>query len=397
MNLTEEQLARLKEIGIDIEKVIDAIKPKDGEEPDEKELEEAERKLNALIEERDAIYAEAESREKIAEKRAALEQRAIQDSKNEKNVVARFKDEAKNMDNFTAKSPEYRSAYLKKLNPNLGALTEIEERAYTHMTTNTEAVMPEEMSEKIWDAVDSKYALFNDVSVKRFNGVYKFAKRTGITAGDAAIHTEAAAIVEEQNAFEEVQVVAKSFVKNVRISEELKATSIADFENWLIQEIAARIGFAINKYIIERIQAGIDAANKLSAKAAVPTYAEVVSAVGALETDGTPVIYGKRSVVYSALVGAMDSTGRPIFEHNAIDGVAGTILGIPVKIDESVPADVLLVGATSDIEANMPMDISVETGKDLTNRTIIYSGMAMIGAELANTKGFAQLTLTQSV
>ena len=125
-----------------------------GENPETRSAEE----LEQLAEERTAID------EELAERRAAA---ALEQLRRDTvagtvgvNVLARQPETEQR--SLGADSPEYRSAWLKKMAVRngvalFGELTEAESRAYTHTTANTGAVVPTEVMNRIAELVESEY------------------------------------------------------------------------------------------------------------------------------------------------------------------------------------------------------------------------------------------------
>ena len=125
------------------------------------------------------------------------------------------------------------------------------------------------------------------------------------------------------------------------------------------------------------------------------TYEEVwnVRAAFALlqNQKGGIVVYGRRSTIYKYLVGMVDTAGRPIFQINAQNGAEGTLIGAPVKVEDAVAADTLLIGYPKQVVGNMIQDILIESDKDIKKHVITYAGYARFECKLMASKAFATL------
>ena len=83
-------------------------------------------------------------------------------------------------------------------------------------------------------------------------------------------------------------------------------------------------------------------------------------------------------------------------EKAANEGVEGYLLGAPVKIEDSVADDDILIGDPSKVTNNVITDILVETDKDIKAHMYIYSGYERSECALIDDKAFALLTVKAS-
>ena len=125
-------------------------------EQDGADLDALEAEVRALKEERKGILDAAEKRKALLAD--------ITDGK-AGTVVREFTAEKKEERTYGADSPEYRSAFLKTMLDK--DLTDVEQRAYTHTTANTGAVMPTTMLNQIWDLVSQQHAIMGDITIYR--------------------------------------------------------------------------------------------------------------------------------------------------------------------------------------------------------------------------------------
>lgn len=294
---------------------------------------------------------------------------------------------------YHAASPEYRSAFLKNL---LGEDLSKEERAaFVHTTTNTGNVLPTTMLNRIWDLVSTEHSIMGDITVYRTGTILEVVKHTAIAAGAAKVVAENAANDDEQNTFVKVTLSGKDFSKHVDISYAMERMSLDALEQYLTSEIARQLGAAMAADIVSQIGTDMDAGNKkTTAKAATVTFAEVAALFGSLQRVSNVVVYGKRSTIYTYLVGMVDASGRPVFQTTAQQGAAGSLLGATIKVEDAVADNVLLIGDPSKVVYNMVQDIMIESDRDIKKHVTTYSGYARGQGALIDGSAFAQLTIT---
>lgn len=304
---------------------------------------------------------------------------------------------------YTNDSPEYRSGLLKKL---LGQDMTREERnavayvATTGDTTNGAAnVLPRKMLDSIWDLIEEQHAILGDITLYRTGTIMEIAVRTGITQGDAKTVNENAANDDEINAFTKVTLSGKDFSKHVELTYAMAKMSLDAFEGFLVSEIADRMGAALAADVVAQINSDYasttNAVNSAAAKKLA--FTDVAASMALLENaKGQCVVYAKRATIYNYLVGMVDTTGRPIFQVNAQEGQEGSLIGCPVKVEDAVAANVLLIGYPQQVAGNMIQDIMVESDKDIKKHVIVHSGYARFECKLIAPKAFVKLTVKQS-
>ena len=305
---------------------------------------------------------------------------------------------------YDSASPEYRSAFYKIMTGRGAELTEAETRAaYTAVTTDTTNgaayVLPREMVNAIWDLVESNHSILGDITMYRTGTILEVPYRSAITQGDATTVSENAANDDEINTLGKVTLTGKDFSKTLHLSYAMAKMSIDAFENFLVQEISDRIGAALATDIVTQITTDYyatgNAVNSTSVKAA--SFKDVAGVMALLENGkGQCVIYGRRSTIYSYLVGLVDTTGRPIFQPDAQADRAGYLIGCPVKVEEAVAANKLLIGFPANVVGNLIQDIMVESARDIEKHVITYSGYARFECKLMAAKSFALYTIKQS-
>lgn len=301
---------------------------------------------------------------------------------------------------YGADSAEYRTGFLRMM---LGQELSREERsavsyvATTGDSTNhTSYVLPTTMVNKIWDLIDEAHVILGDIDIYRTGTILEMPQRSAISQGDAATVNENAANDDEINAFAQVRLTGKDFSKHVNISYAMAKMSIDAFEAFLTKEIADRIGSALASDVVTQILTDYYSTGNAITSGSVGkiAFADVASTLAVLKNAvGRCTIYGSRATIYKYLVGMVDTTGRPIYQPNAQAGAEGTLVGFPVKVEDAITGDKLLIGYPKAVIGNMIQDIMIESDRDIKNHVITYAGYARFECKLGAPKAFATLTV----
>jgi HK97 family phage major capsid protein len=283
---------------------------------------------------------------------------------------------------FTLASEEYRSAFLHHLRGE--DMSEIERRAFTFLTTNTTAPLPEVMQNRIIDLIGEAHPIVADVYTMHSNTAITIPVAKSIAA-DAGKTGEAAASNELEITFDNVNLSGEDYTANVKLSYKMRNMAIPAFEDYIVSQIAARLGSKIAAEIVANIKSGMAAGNKIAAGV---TYANICAGFGELKRVGTVVVYGTRKGVYNKLVGMVDANKRPIFQQAITAGAAGALLGCTIKFEDAIGDDELLIGDPKKYLQNVVAPVVIETDKDLDNHTVVYSGYTCQEGTLTDDKAF---------
>ena len=285
--------------------------------------------------------------------------------------------------NFTLASEEYRSAFLKNLRGE--EMTDIEKRAFTFLTTNTTAPLPEVMQNRIIDLIGEAHPIVADV--------YRMDSHTAITipvaksiAADAGKTAEGAASNELEITFDNVDLSGEDYTANVTLSYKMQNMAIPAFETYIVSQIAQRLGSKIAAEIVANIKNEMSADNKVATGV---NYANICAGFGELKRVGTVTVYGTRKGVYNKLVGMVDSQKRPIFQQAITAGAAGALLGCTIKFEDAIGDNELLIGDPKKYIQNVVAPVIIESDKDLKNHTVVYSGYTCQEGTLTDDKAFA--------
>lgn len=285
--------------------------------------------------------------------------------------------------NFTLASEEYRSAFLRHLRKE--DMSDIERRAFTFLTTNTTAPLPTVMQNRIIDLIGEAHPIVADVYTLASNSAITIPVATTVVA-DAGKTAEGAASNELQITFDDINLSGEDYTANVKLSYKMQRMAIPAFEDYLVTQIAARLGSKLAAGIVANIKSKIAADNKVATGV---TYANICAGFGELKRVGTIVVYGTRKGVYNKLVGMVDSNKRPIFQQPITATAAGVLLGATIKFDDAVGDDELLIGDPKKYLQNVIAPVIIETDKDLDTHQVVYSGYTCQEGVLTDDKAFA--------
>ena len=303
---------------------------------------------------------------------------------------------------FSVDSNEYRTAWSKYM-LGLPLTAEEEQRTdFVHTTGTTSGqtagyTIPTTLLNKIWDLIEGKHAILGDITIYRTGTILEVAKRTAIAAGDAGTVSENAAPSDaENNTFAKVTLSGKDFAKYVDISYALGIMSIDGFESFITREIADRLGAALAADVISQL--GTDYASSTNdldvATSGKVVWTDVTGALSVLKNVNNIVFYANQTTIYKYIAGMVDSTGRPLFQHDANEKIRGFLAGFPVKVEDAIGADLIWLGDPEQVVGNMVQDIMVESDKDIKKHVITYSGYARFECALLAPAAFAKLDVT---
>lgn len=329
-----------------------------------------------------------------AEKAKTAEINALKEQKIE-NIIAptKMEDDKMNAVNVYA-TEDYKNAFLKHLMGRDREFTKLENDAYTHTTENTGVAVPTTIVNDIWTLIEKQHAILNDVTVYRTGTILTVPVHASIKAGKAAKVAEGVANVDEENEFLSVTLTGHDFSKTVKISYAEANMAIPAFQQYLTNEIAAGLGDAMADDLIGVLGEQINPNNRLtSTTAGEITYKDICKMFAVLKRAKNKILYMTETTLYDYIATMTDTTGRPIFQAAITDGVAGTLLGAPIKIEDSVADGVILVGNSKRIAYNIVTDIMIENDKDTEAHKYIYSGYARGQGRLIDDLSFSTLTV----
>lgn len=289
-------------------------------------------------------------------------------------------------------SPEYRSAFIKKLQG--ATLTDIEERTYVHNTTNTAAVIPKELEDRIYSNMEESHPILNDIRYVKSGAVWTISKHTAIVDGDAKVVNEGTKNDNEENTFVEVTLGGKKFLKHLDLTYELQAMATPAFEDYLVDEIGKRVGASVARYIFTQIKADLAVANKIDA--ATPgtlVQKDVLKALASLKGAGKVYVYTNNATFYGAIA-AMESASTKIsFIPNYQDQIAGQMFGKGIKEEDGVGANEIFFLDPQQFLFNEITGFTLERDRDIKLGVTTIAGHILGSGSMTNDKAGALLNV----
>lgn len=336
-----------------------------------------ENEVNDLTAERQRIHDEAQTRQQLRANIAAGNVTGT--------IIEKPAKEENNMENrtFTLESEEYRSAFLKSLRRE--EMSDVEKRAFTFLTTNTTQPLPTVMQNRIIDLIGEAHPIVADVYTMHSNTAITIPVAKSVAA-DAGATEEGAAANELEITFDDINLSGDDYTANVKLTYKMQRMAIPAFEDYLVTQIAARLGVKLAAGIVATIKEQMNTANKVASGV---TYANICAGFGELKRVGAVVVYGTRKGVYNKLVGMVDANKRPIFQNAITAGAAGALLGATIKFEDAVGDTELLIGDPKKYLQNVVAPIIIENDKDLDTHKVTYSGYTCQEGTLTDDKAFA--------
>ena len=366
-----------------------------GENPGERTAEE----LEGLAQERQAIDAEFETRRQAA----AAEQLRRDNVANGQiggNIMETMP-KTEEVRNYDASSPEYRNAWLKNLAvrdgvPMFGEMTAEERTAYTHTTANSGSVVPTAVMNRIIELVESQYPMYADATKSAMIQGFGVPRHTAIAAGDAAATDEGAAPSnDEQDSFDLLPLSGVEIKKTIVISRKMKWQSIGAFEDWIVKNLADRIGVGKETKILSQLgDATYGIANANVATGVEATDANIRAKLALVRGTGEKVLYANAYTIWNIIAGINDGAGNKAFIPSPMADpvVKGVVYGYTVKEDQNLSNKVIYAGAPSAILANDFEELFINRATDPKSLAEIITGYSLFDAGLENPLSFVKVT-----
>lgn len=298
---------------------------------------------------------------------------------------------------YTTASPEYRSAFFKRLLNQ--PLTEAEERAIVQSGGN--GVIPVETANELVHKMKEVAPLLSEITLSRVAGMVTVG--TLLNPDDAYIHAENSTITASNDTLAYVTLGGYEFAKVVPVSKSMQAMSVDAFEGWLIdiiyEDVAAKIENAIITGTGTNEPGGLGSilmtagTNLISTTASI-TYDDVCT----LMTYPTKGFRKKAkflcnsSFVFTGLAKIKDSQNRPILVESMAAGVPPRVMGRELLVSDECPDDTLFYGDFTKIFGNLSSDIEVEVSEHSSFRAgmVDYRGFAVFDCKVAAPRAFGK-------
>lgn len=299
-----------------------------------------------------------------------------------------------------ADSPEYRNAWLKNLASEMGVtqfgeMTQEERSAFVHTTANTEALVPLSIMNRIIELVDSEYPILNDATPSSMVQGFAIPRHKSIEQGDAAVTSEGVANDDEEDDFDYLPLTGVEIKKHLDRSRKMKWQSIGAFEDWIVTNIADRIGVAKEGRILSQLvdaTYGIAAANIGTGVEA--TDANIRAWFAKIKGKGQRVVYANAYTIWNIFAGINDGAGNKAFIPSPMaDPITqGVMYGCIVKLDDNLADKVMLAGIPKKILANNFEELFIQKSIHPKSFVETIAGYSLFDAGLENPKSFVKVT-----
>lgn len=282
----------------------------------------------------------------------------------------------------------------------------IEQRAtFTHLTSNTDAVIPVELQNQIFSLIDNTAVLYGDIHKDNFPHQFELIRHKGITKGDAAKTDEGNAPTDdEQNEFDTITLTGEEIKKTVKMSRKMAVQSVNGFEQYIVNETGARLSVAANARVHAKTvdtTLGMASGNKITcATAGTLAKADITKLLGLLYTFGNPapkgcIIYANGNTIWNYIAMVEDAQKRSYFvdEKTEDPSVEGHIFGKLVKRDDSMADGIIKAGYPDLFRGNIFDGVDVTPYVEPGTQKRCFDGYLLFDGGLAVPQAFAQLTI----
>ncbi len=394
----EEVTARLAEIDKEVRSISEAETTEDG----------AVEKVENLTTETEELQARQKDLEDLAERKKKVKD-VVKGNIMTRTIETGGKETM--AENYTANSPEYRTAWLKKMAINhrgemmFGDLTEVEQRAFTFTTENSGNVVPTELQNRIIDRIKHEAPIFEDAAKSAITKGFAIPVRTAIAAGDAAVVAEGAANADEQDTFTQIELSGVEIAKTATLTRKMQFQSIDSFENWLVGDISKRILVAKENVLMKRLDGSAPATGIAAVSAVAIADANVLTnqvyddatiraIMAKIDEAGQVVVYANRATIFNGLAGIEDGQGAKAFitSPQADPTVAGVLYGAVVKPDPNLADNVAYFIVRGAVKANAYAPLEIFPTKEAKTANTIYTGTEIFDGGLENPLAAVKVT-----
>ena len=322
--------------------------------------------------------------------------------------------EDKDHEELNVDSSTYREAFFNRLMGN--EVTNEQERMFANVNPNiqntmtgasTAIVVPTTTSSKIWRKVGELYPFYQDCFKMSVKGNFELIKEK--TSPDAKWYDEATATEDGEEDLEKYQLTGCELARSIDVSWKLKKMSMDDFENYIVEKMAKKMGAALGYASVQGKgkptaaehkpePLGVATALQMTGNekriveyTTAPTYANLTALFSKVKSAYKKTVYATNDFIWSVLANIKDKNDRPYFIPDTTAGGVGRLFGAVVKEDDSVPADMLLLGDASAYTMNFNEDITLDTEENKKKRTTSYLGYAIADGAPEDLDAFALL------
>ncbi len=299
-------------------------------------------------------------------------------------------------------SKEYETAWAKNM---MGKQMTSEEKkcfemvneSYTHTTKNTQIVIPENVSKRIWELAGEMYPYFADVSKTYVNGTLSMIQEN--TSSDAGWYEESDSTEDGKETFREFQLSGCELARTITVSWKLKEMAIEEFIPYIERRMAKKMGAAAGygathgKGVVAgqkpeptgTVTALLNEEGRTQivtyAKGTTPKYADFTAARSRVKSGyGAGLkIYANSTTIWNVIANVQDANKRPIFSIDPREDGGFRVLGMPCKEDDSMKdGEILFSNAEEGYHMNINKEVSMMTEEHIKERKTDYCGYAIM-------------------
>ena len=309
-----------------------------------------------------------------------------------------------------AKSPEFRSAWLKALQGK--PLTDAEQRAFSTAANSALPIIPESTANAIIKKMYEVAPILARCKIFHIPGNFKFAVED--VRDDATLHTQNANITPASDKLGSVSLTGYEIVKLVKASRASSEMALSAFESYIVEIVAEDVARKIENFIFSGTgnnqPGGVVTAGKGTngaytegtdlktiAAATAVTPADVTTVYGMLG-DGYErnAVWCMRKTTFFAVFYALMDKGK----NNLIEFANGKyyIMGCEVYFTGSLAAGVTYFGDFGYIVGNYSQDVNVVKSEHsgLATNSIDYLGSCVFDSKpISGLGAFVKFVKTQ--
>lgn len=285
----------------------------------------------------------------------------------------------------------------------------------TVQTAATHTVLvPETVKEQIWEQLGESHPILNDLAMTFVKGDLTIIKED-TDGDDGDWYDEDDEVGEDDTGFGELNLTGCELAKDITVSWKMKKMSIDAFLAYVIRKIAKKMGNALAKAVINglgkpgegdtfkaqpygittALQAESSTPQVITYTTAAPVdYDKMIDVMAKLKSGylSGASFYAKNTVIWGVLAKIKNENGEPMFVPDVSAGGVGRLFGVPVKEEDGVADDQILLGNVQEGYAlNVNENMTMYQEDHVKQRTTDYMGYAIVDGSVITTKAFVLL------
>lgn len=308
------------------------------------------------------------------------------------------KEEERKMDEKNIlETPEYRSAFLKRLQGK--PLNEAEQRAMTTAQNSVGAGIPTTTLNRIEEKLRQTSALFNEVEVLNIAGYLSIPKEN--VTNEASWVAENTASTDVDDTLNAINFGAYKLIRTISITAEVEAMTIDAFESYIVKKLSDKMAIAIENAILNGTGNGqpkgilTETLEKVEyAKNGTPAYADLCKLMAKLKSGYKP---NAKFVMSSKMlwenIATMLVGNQLVFLPDPTGEFAGRIFGRPVIEDDYIDDKKILLGNFQKytINFNKPIEVTSDESVEFRKANKVYRSLGLLDGKTVNTEAFVLL------